>query len=92
MSDLKSLRPLEGLDRRGFMTSALVGGFAAAALPISATTITTDTAGLETGETRIPVSDGELPAYFSPLTGWPYRRSTGEDFRSHPPLLLMAIG
>jgi carboxymethylenebutenolidase len=65
MSDLKSLRPLEGLDRRGFMTAALVGGFAAAALPISATTITTDTSGLEAGETRIPVSDGALPAYFA---------------------------
>lgn len=65
MSDLKSLRPLDGLDRRGFVTAALVGGFAAAALPISATTITTDTSGLEAGETRIPVSDGELPAYFA---------------------------
>ena len=63
MSDLKSLRPLEGLDRRAFVTTALAGGFAAAALPISATTITTDTSGLDAGETRIPVTDGELPAY-----------------------------
>lgn len=65
MSDLKSLRPLEGLDRRTFVTAALAGGFAAAALPISASTITTDTSGLEAGETRIPVSDGEIPAYFA---------------------------
>ena len=70
MSDLKSLRPLEGLDRRAFVTTALAGGFAAAALPISATTITTDTSGLDAGETRIPVTDGELPAYFArPVSG-----------------------
>jgi carboxymethylenebutenolidase len=63
--DLRSLRPLATLDRRGFVTTALAGGFAAATLPISASTITTDTAGLEAGETRIPVADGALPAYFA---------------------------
>ncbi|MFZ9666888.1 MAG: dienelactone hydrolase family protein [Steroidobacteraceae bacterium] len=65
MTDLRSLRPLETLDRRTFVTTALAGGFAAAALPISATTISTDASGLETGETRIPVADGELPAFFA---------------------------
>ncbi|MBM4216484.1 MAG: dienelactone hydrolase family protein [Gammaproteobacteria bacterium] len=73
MSDLKSLRPLDGLDRRGFVTAALIGGFATAALPISATTITTNTSGLEAGETRIPVSDGVLPAYFA-------RPAVGKNF------------
>jgi carboxymethylenebutenolidase len=70
MTDLRSLRPLEILDRRTFVTTALAGGFAAAALPISATTISTDASGLETGETRIPVVDGEVPAFFArPLRG-----------------------
>lgn len=73
MNDLKSLRPLDGLDRRGFVTAALVGGFAAAALPISATTITTDTSGLDAGETRIPVGAGTLPAYFA-------RPAVGKNF------------
>ena len=63
--DLQSLRPLSMLDRRGFMTTALVGGFAAATLPVSASTISTDTTGLEVGETKIPVADGSLPAYFA---------------------------
>jgi putative transposase len=56
-----------------------------------------NTVGMLKGKSAIRIHreylvSGELPAYFSPLTGWPYRRSTGEDFRSHPPLLLMAIG
>ena len=63
--DLRSLRPLATLDRRGFVTTALVGGFAAATLPVSAATITTDSVGLEDGETKIPVADGSLPAYFA---------------------------
>lgn len=63
--DLRSLRPFATLDRRGFVTTALVGGFAAATLPVSATAINTDTVGLEAGETRIPVADGEMPAYFA---------------------------
>lgn len=63
--DLRSLRPLASLDRRGFVTTALVGGFAVATLPVSATAIATDTTGLDAGETRIPVADGELPAYFA---------------------------
>lgn len=63
--DLRSLRPHASIDRRDFVTTALVGGFAAATLPVSAQTISTDTAGLEVAETRIPVVDGELPAYFT---------------------------
>jgi carboxymethylenebutenolidase len=63
--DLRSLRPYASIDRRGFVTTALVGGFAAATLPVSAATISTDIVGLDAGETRIPVGDGELPAYFA---------------------------
>ena len=67
--DLRSLQPLSSLDRRTFVTTALASGFAAATLPVSASTLVTDTAGLEAGETKIPVSDGELPAYFAKPAG-----------------------
>jgi carboxymethylenebutenolidase len=51
------------------MTS-LAAGFALAAQPVSAQTITTDTKGLEAGEVKIPVPDGEIPAYRAlPETG-----------------------
>jgi carboxymethylenebutenolidase len=43
---------------------ATVGsGFAAAVLPVTAQTITTDTAGLEAGSVTIPVGDFQMPAY-----------------------------
>jgi carboxymethylenebutenolidase len=38
-------------------------GFAAAVLPITAATITTDSAGLITGEVEIPTGDLRIPAY-----------------------------
>ncbi|HVF89820.1 MAG TPA: dienelactone hydrolase family protein [Blastocatellia bacterium] len=44
------------------MTS-LAAGFALSVQPVSAQTITTDTDGLVAGEVKIPVSDGEIPAY-----------------------------
>ena len=53
------------LDRREFfVTSVLAGAFALAVQPIAAQTrITTDSAGLVAGEVKIPVADGEIPAY-----------------------------
>ena len=51
------------LDRRAFAAAALGTGFALAVQPVSAETITTDDAGLTAGEVKIPVSDGEIPAY-----------------------------
>ncbi|MFM7708576.1 MAG: dienelactone hydrolase family protein, partial [Gammaproteobacteria bacterium] len=63
--ELRSLRPLATLDRRGFVTTALAGGFAAATLPVSAETITTPVDGLDAGEARIPVPDGMMPAYYA---------------------------
>jgi carboxymethylenebutenolidase len=41
----------------------LTAGFALAVQPVTAATITTDTTGLTAGEVKIPVSDGEIPAY-----------------------------
>jgi carboxymethylenebutenolidase len=58
------------LSRRGFVVSSLAAGFAVAVQPISADTITTDTNGLEAGEVKIPVTDGQIPAYRAmPATG-----------------------
>lgn len=55
------------------MTTHLPTGFAAALLPIAAGTITTDTEGLEAGETRISSGDFELPAYQAkPRMGGPF--------------------
>ena len=51
------------LSRRGFVVTSLATGFAAATKPVSAQTITTDTNGIVAGEVKIPVVDGEIPAY-----------------------------
>lgn len=52
------------LTRRQFIiASTLAAGFALAAHPILAEVITTDTKGLVAGEVKIPVKDGEIPAY-----------------------------
>jgi carboxymethylenebutenolidase len=49
--------------RKFIITSALTAGFALAAHPILAQVITTDTMGLVAGAVKIPVKDGEIPAY-----------------------------
>ncbi len=49
--------------RQFFVMSALAVGFAVAVGPISAQTIKTDSEGLIAGEVKIPVEDGEIPAY-----------------------------
>lgn len=50
--------------REFFVTSILAGAFALAVEPIKAQTkITTDANGLIAGEVKIPVSDGEIPAF-----------------------------
>ncbi len=54
------------LDRREFFVTSIfaAGLFAAAVTPIQAQTrITTDNKGLIEGEVKIPVADGEIPAY-----------------------------
>jgi len=49
--------------RREFMATTLATGFALAVQPVSAQTITTDSAGLVGGGVRIPVPGGEMPGY-----------------------------
>jgi carboxymethylenebutenolidase len=55
---------MQKLTRRKFMiTASLSTGFAMAARPIGAKTLTTDTNGLLAGAVQIPVKGGEIPAY-----------------------------
>lgn len=62
--DLISLLPKSDFNRREFVVTSLTAGFALAVEPVSAQTmITTDTTGLVAGEVKIPVKDGEIPAY-----------------------------
>lgn len=62
--DLLSLLATSDLTRRKFLVTSLCAGFALAVQPVAAQTmITTDTQGLDAGEVRIPVADGEIPAY-----------------------------
>lgn len=55
---------MRDLTRREFiLVSTLAAGFALAAQPISAKVITTDSKDLIAGQVKIPVTDGEIPAY-----------------------------
>jgi carboxymethylenebutenolidase len=71
--DAISLLPKTDWTRRGFVMTTLASGFALSVQPVSAQTITTDTKGLEAGEVKIPVADGEVPAYRAmPASGGPF--------------------
>src|SRR5215471_949043 len=71
--DQSTLLPKVDLTRREFVVTSLAAGFALATQPVSAETITTDTKGLEAGEVKIPVKDGEAPAYRAmPAAGGPF--------------------
>ena len=61
--ELLSLLPRTSINRRGFVVTTLATGFALSVQPVSAETITTSAEGLEAGEVKIPVTDGEIPAY-----------------------------
>jgi carboxymethylenebutenolidase len=62
---------MQEITRRKFLaTATLATGFALAVQPISAQVITTDAKGLVAGAVKIPVKDGEIPAYrAAPATG-----------------------
>jgi carboxymethylenebutenolidase len=70
------------LSRRGFMTAsaAVAAGYTLAAGPVRADVIKTDTEGLEAGDAKIKVSDGEMPGYFAKPKG-----------ASNPPVVLVAM-
>jgi carboxymethylenebutenolidase len=73
-SERPSLQPKAEWSRREFVVAVLGAGFALAVQPVSAQTmIVTDSEGIESGEVRIPVSDGSIPAYRAmPATGGPF--------------------
>ncbi|QHG20172.1 dienelactone hydrolase family protein [Nostoc sp. ATCC 53789] len=62
---------MKEITRRKFIaTSTLATGFALAVQPISAQVTATDAKGLVAGAVKIPVKDGEIPAYrAAPATG-----------------------
>ncbi|ODH00751.1 carboxymethylenebutenolidase [Nostoc sp. KVJ20] len=62
---------MKEITRRKFIaTTTLATGFALAVQPISAQVISTDAKGLVAGAVKIPVKDGEIPAYrAAPATG-----------------------
>jgi carboxymethylenebutenolidase len=62
-NDAKSLMPDAPLTRRTFTAAAAVTGFALAVQPVAASTITTDSEGLDAGWVSIPVGDREIPGY-----------------------------
>jgi carboxymethylenebutenolidase len=75
--DLLSLLPAVAPTRRQFVVTTLATGFALAVQPVAADTITTDAKGLEAGEVKVPVKDGdkegEMPAYRAmPDKGGPF--------------------
>jgi carboxymethylenebutenolidase len=62
--DYINFAPKTHFTRRDFVMTTLATGFAAAVQPVAASTqITTDAKGLAAGEVKIPVKDGEMPAY-----------------------------
>ncbi len=54
---------MRAFGRRELLMATLAAGFAAAVHPVSAAAITTAATGLIAGEVRIPVADGQIPAY-----------------------------
>lgn len=51
------------VSRRGFLLTSLAGGFAVASEPLFAQAIKTDIKGITAGEVKVPVKDGQIPAY-----------------------------
>ena len=81
-SDIVGLTKPAPFSSRGFMTAsaAVAAGYTLAAGPVRAEVIKTDTEGLETGDAKIKVADGEMPAYFARPKG-----------ASNPPVVLVAM-
>lgn len=57
------------LARRGMIMTSLISGFTLAVTAVEAQVIHTDTIGINGGEVKIPVSDGEMPGYASKPNG-----------------------
>src|SRR3954454_20997197 len=81
-SDIVGLTKVAPFSRRGFMTAsgAAAAGYTLAAGPVRADAIKTDTEGLEVGEARVKVADGEMTVYFARPKG-----------AANPPVILVAM-
>ena len=81
-SDVIGLTKPAPVSRRGFMTAsaAVAAGYTLAAGPVRADVIKTDTEGLDAGDTKIKVADGEMPGYFARPKGV-----------KNPPVVLVAM-
>jgi carboxymethylenebutenolidase len=66
------------LSRRGFAAASVAVGFAAAAGPVAASVITTDTDGLDAGMVDVPTVGGNMSAYRARPKGV-----------AHPPVILV---
>ncbi len=53
------------LPRRGLLMTGLISGFTLATARVDAQVIHTDTSGLDAGETSVPTTAGDLPAYYA---------------------------
>lgn len=72
MDDLSKISGLRAypLARRGLMMSGLISGFTLATTRVDAQAIHTGSAGLATGEAKVPVSGGDMPVYYArPASG-----------------------
>ncbi len=81
-SDIIGLTRTAPFSRRGFMTAtaATAAGYTLATGPVRADVIKTDTKGLDAGDAKVKVADGEMPAYFARPAGV-----------SNPPVILVAM-
>ncbi len=81
-ADIVGLTTIAPFSRRGFMTAsaAVAAGYTLAAGPVRAGVITTSTDGLDAGEAKIKVADGEMPAYFARPKGV-----------ANPPVVIVAM-
>src|ERR1700743_3086759 len=80
--DVVGLTKVAPFSRRGFMTAsaAITAGYTRAAGPVRADVIKTDTDGLDAGDIKIKVADGEMPGYFARPKG-----------AANPPVILVAM-
>ena len=76
--EIDSLAPGRDFSRRSFVQTTVGSGFAAAVLPVTAQTITTDTGGLVAGPVTIDVNGFAMPAYRAAPEG-----------KKHPPVVLV---
>jgi len=81
-SDVIGLTKTAPFSRRGFMTAsaAVAAGYTLAAGPVRADVITTDTSGLNAGDAKVKVADGEMPVYFARPAN-----------ATNPPVILVAM-